>query len=98
MLEDEIKKELTDILIKHNVKKAAVFGSYAKGNSITGDSDLDIIVELSKNDLIELAALKSDLEEKLNIPVDIVTYSGLDKFSTKEDFKKEVLEQQEVLI
>lgn len=90
---DKIKK----ILKEHNIKRAGVFGSYAK-NEANDDSDLDLIVELSKNDLFGLISLKQDLEEELNLSVDIITYNGLIKFSRKERFKEEVLKEQEIIL
>lgn len=41
---DEIKQKLTPVFKKHNVKKAVLFGSYAKGIA-DGKSDIDIMVE-----------------------------------------------------
>ncbi|QTL97874.1 hypothetical protein GM661_07705 [Iocasia frigidifontis] len=61
-------------------------------------SDLDLIVELAKKDLFELAGLKMDLEEKLNISTDIITYSGLRNFAKKEGFKKAVLDEQVIIM
>ncbi len=50
------------ILIKYDIKKAGIFGSYARGDAREGYSDIDLIVEPAKNDLFELSALKADLE------------------------------------
>jgi hypothetical protein len=97
-LSQEQKQKIKAILIKHNIKKAGIFGSYARGEAVTGKSDLDIIVELSQNDLFELTAVKLDIEEALDLSVDIITYSGLQKFAKKEEFKKEVIRNQESLI
>jgi len=84
------RKKIKNILEKHGITKAGIFGSYARGDAINGKSDLDIIVELTNNDLFELAAVKLDIEEALGISVDIITYSGLNKFAKKEGFKKAV--------
>lgn len=96
-LNDQMVIIIKDILKKHNIKKAGVFGSYARGEA-TDSSDLDLVVELAKNDLFELAGLKMDLEEKLNISTDIITYSGLRNFAKKEEFKKAVLDEQVIII
>ena len=69
-----------------------------QSNEANNDSDLDLIVELSKNDLFGLISLKQDLEEELNLFVDIITYNGLIKFSRKERFKEEVLKEQEIIL
>ncbi|MFP4022200.1 MAG: nucleotidyltransferase family protein [Halanaerobium sp.] len=97
-LSQEEKQKIKEILDKHNIKKAGIFGSYARGEAVTGKSDLDIIVELSQNDLFELTAVKLDIEEALDLSVDIITYSGLQKFAKKEEFKKEVIKDQVSLI
>ncbi|PTV96812.1 hypothetical protein C8C76_12411 [Halanaerobium saccharolyticum] len=97
-LSQDEKEKLKDILNKHNIKRAGIFGSYARGEAVNGKSDLDLIVELSQNNLFELTAVKLDIEEALGLSVDIVTYSGLKKFAKKEDFKKEVIRDQESLI
>lgn len=83
-LSQEQRKKIKDILNKHNIKRAGIFGSYARGEAVNGKSDLDLIVELSQNDLFELTAVKLDIEEALGLSVDIVTYSGLKKFAKKD--------------
>jgi len=93
-LSQEEKQEIKEILNKHNIKKAGIVGSDARGEAVTGKSDLDIIVELSQNDLFELTAVKLDIEEALDLSVDIITYSGLQKFAKKEEFKKEVIKDR----
>ncbi len=71
-------------LREHKVKKAALFGSTARGEARM-DSDIDLLISFSnpRYDLFDLAGLKLALEEALCVPVDIVTYSSLgdDEFS-----------------
>lgn len=95
-LPDEVKKNIIDVLKRRNVKKAGIFGSYARGDA-TKDSDIDIVVELARKDLFELSGLKIDLEKTLNRKVDIVTYNSLN-FSKREGFKERVLKDQVILI
>lgn len=67
------KKAVRPILNKHGVKKAAFFGSIARGE-MRRDSDIDIIVELGNGKtLLDLVGLKIDLEEKLRKEVDVLT-------------------------
>lgn len=63
---------------KHAVKKAAIFGSFARGEA-KAKSDVDILIEYkSKNkSLFDLVDLKSDLEEILDRKVDVVTYNSI---------------------
>jgi uncharacterized protein len=73
-----IKKRSLPILRRHAVKRAAVFGSFARGDAKAG-SDVDILIEYKgKNkSLFDLVDLKSDLEDILGRKVDIVTYSSI---------------------
>lgn len=65
-----LKPELEE---KYGVKKIGLFGSYAQGQ-YGKDSDLDLVVELDKPDLLTLIGIKQTVEEKLRIRVDIVRY------------------------
>ena len=74
---EEIKTKVLPILKQANVKKAALFGSYVRGDN-TKKSDIDMLVELPDSaTLFELGGLKVTLEEKLNKKVDIVTYKSI---------------------
>ena len=66
-----IKKKITPILKRHDVKKAAIFGSYARGEE-KKKSDVDILIEYKRDDksLFDFVGLKLDLEEKLKKQVD----------------------------
>lgn len=77
-----IKEKALPVLKRHSVKRASIFGSFARG-SATSRSDIDFLIEYKgKNkSLFDLVDLKFDLEEILNRKVDIITvhsiYSGL---------------------
>lgn len=73
-----IKKRSLPILKRHNVKRAAIFGSFARGKA-KAKSDVDFLIEYkSKNkSLFDLVDLKSELEEILGRKVDIVTYNSI---------------------
>jgi len=58
---------------RFGVRKIGLFGSYARGNNHE-DSDIDIVVELEKPDLLTLVGIKQTIEEQLNVNVDIVRY------------------------
>lgn len=91
----EIKKKIAPILRRHNVKKAAVFGSYARGENKKG-SDIDILIEFEKDvrkSLFDLARLKLDLEEILGKKVDVVEYSTIHPL-----LKNRILEEQDLVL
>ena len=82
------KKEILNTLAKYKQKKQriyqiqriGIFGSYAK-NKMRERSDIDIVVELEKQDLFYLIGIKQDLEEVLHSPIDIVSYrANMNKF------------------
>jgi len=57
----------------HPIKKVFYFGSYASGQA-TSESDLDLLIEfhLPRISLFVLSAIKLDLQDLLNVPVDVV--------------------------
>jgi len=70
----QIKSKIVKILKKHNVVRAGIFGSYARGEE-KKDSDIDILVEIKKKiSLFDFAGIKIELEEKLGRKVDLVEY------------------------
>ena len=58
---------------KYQIKSLGIFGSVAR-NEATDRSDVDIVVELKKQDLFKLIGIKQDIEEYFNVSVDIVSY------------------------
>jgi len=56
-----------------NIIRIGVFGSTAR-DEITETSDVDIVVELERPDLLMLVGLKQELEKTLHRPVDVVRY------------------------
>ena len=53
--------------------RIGVFGSTAR-DRLADDSDVDVVVELARPDLLLLVGIKQELEELLDRPVDIVRY------------------------
>ena len=73
----KIKKKIIPILKRYGVKRAAIFGSLAKGE-VKKNSDLDILVEFKgEKSLLDLVGLKLELEEILERKVDVLTYDSL---------------------
>lgn len=74
---DEIKAKTAIILRNAGVRRAAVFGSFARGDA-TNRSDLDLLIEFPEGKgLFDLVALKNRLEDALGMKVDVVTYRSL---------------------
>ena len=74
---EKYKEILLEILKKHEVKKASLFGSIVR-EEMTIESDIDLIIEFKGDkSLLDLAALQIELEETLKLKVDILTYNSL---------------------
>jgi len=72
-----IKNKIIPILKRQGVLKAAIFGSFARGEE-TKNSDLDLLVKMPKNKtFLDMAGLKVELEDKLGRGVDIVEYDAI---------------------
>ena len=74
---DEIKTKVSQIGEKYGIKRAYLFGSYAK-NKATSHSDVDIIID--KGDIHtfkDFFHLHKDLEKSLGTDVDLLTETSL---------------------
>ena len=74
----------------HDVKKAGVFGSYARGDE-NNKSDVDILIEYKDNDksLFDFIGLKLDLEKILKKKVDLGEYCAI-----RPRIKEKILKEQ----
>ena len=82
--------KIITILQKNNVRKASLFGSYARGDE-TAKSDVDILVAFKgRKSYFDLVALEQVLEEQLQKKVDLLTYSAVDPKLRKSIFEDEV--------
>ena len=88
-----LRNKIIPILERYEVKRAAVFGSYVRGEQ-TKDSDIDILVEFKgKKSLLDLAGLKIELEDTLHRKVDVLTYNSLHPL-----LKNKILQEQKVIL
>ena len=78
---DELKEILQDILQKFEVKKAILFGSYAKNNP-TPKSDIDLVIDSDGKLLnIYFYGLLEELVQKLQKNIDLFEISEIQKNS-----------------
>jgi len=75
----ELKPSFADM----NIKRMRVFGSVVRGEA-GPDSDIDLLVDFIKPPSWGGAGLKSELEEKLKNPVDLITESSLKHSAFRE--------------
>jgi hypothetical protein len=74
---EKVRKKALPVFKKHGVTRAAVFGSFARGEA-GENSDLDFLVEFEGDKtLLDLVALQQELEEVMGKKVDVVTYASL---------------------
>lgn len=71
---EEIKSITKSIFEKYKIKKAYLFGSYARGEA-KADSDIDIMIVKENSNistLLNLAEFEIELQEALNKNVDVI--------------------------
>lgn len=77
---ETLKRIAIPILKANGVKKAAVFGSFARGNA-NENSDVDLLVKYEEGtSLFDVVDLKNQLEAALGREVDLVSYDFIDKY------------------
>lgn len=85
----EVIKKTRPVLKRFGVEKAAIFGSYARGE-LKKESDVDILLKPSKEStLFDILKLKTALEKRLGRKVDLVEYGAI-----KPQIKRYVLRHQ----
>lgn len=85
---ENIKGKILNVLKQYNVKKASLFGSIVRGEA-SDKSDIDLLIEFEgRKSLLDLAALKLELQELLKWKVDVLTYKSIHP-SLKECILKE---------
>lgn len=90
---EEIRKKVMPIFKLYGVKRAALFGSAARG-AAKKTSDIDILVDIKKDiSLLEFIKIKMALEEKLKKKVDLVEYDAI-----KPAIKDKILREQVELL
>ena len=78
---NELENIICDVLKNYSVKKAILFGSYAK-NKQNEKSDIDLIIDSDGKLLnINFYSVLEDLVEKLNKKVDLFEISEIQKDS-----------------
>jgi uncharacterized protein len=87
----DLKGKTKTIFKNYGVKKAALFGSVARGEA-KNDSDIDLLVELGKSlSLLDYSGLRLDLEDALGRKVDLVQYGKI-----KSSLKSYILRDEKV--
>ncbi|HMB52355.1 MAG TPA: nucleotidyltransferase family protein [Thermoanaerobaculia bacterium] len=76
----DVREPILRVAERHGASNVRVFGSLARGEA-SADSDLDLLVTLEAGrSLLDLVALKQDIEDLVERPVDVVTDRGLSPY------------------
>jgi len=81
-------KEILRVSRQHGARSVRIFGSTARGEASVM-SDLDILVDMeTRRTLLDIVAIKQDLEDLLGCRVDVVTESALSPYIRKDVLKE----------
>src|SRR3989338_6616628 len=90
---NKIKQKIIPILKKHNVTRAGIFGSYARGEA-KKNSDIDILVEIKEDiSLLDFIGIKHSIEDALGKKVDLVEYHTI-----KPRIKERVMREEVAIL
>lgn len=86
------RDRIRQIALSHRVSDVRVFGSVLRGEDRDG-SDLDLLVEpTTETTLMDIGAIRYELNELLGIPIDVLTPNAL-----PDKFRQRVLDEAEPL-
>ena len=85
------KEKIIKVLRSHGIKRAGIFGSYARGEQ-KKNSDIDILIEFEDDNanLLDFVRIKNELEEVLQKKVDLVEYGAVKQRIKERIFKEEI--------
>lgn len=84
------REQVIRIAASHGGQNVRVFGSVARGQ-FGPDSDVDLLVKLDTGrSLLDLIAIKQDLEDLLGCAVDVVTEAALSPYIREQVLKETV--------
>jgi predicted nucleotidyltransferase len=94
MKKKQLLKKLAEFKAVHQqeygIQDLGLFGSYSRDEA-SSDSDVDVVVQLVKQDLFNIIGIKQDLEEILHLPVDVVSYRPTMSPYLKECIRRDVV-------
>ena len=88
---EKLTPKIVKVLKKHNVARAGIFGSYARGEE-KKNSDIDILIEVKgkKFSLIDLIRIEMELRKALKKKVDLLTYKGISPYLRSNILQEEI--------
>jgi predicted nucleotidyltransferase len=87
----EKRDEILKIAASHGARDVRVFGSRARGEN-RPNSDLDLLVTLDEHaSLLDIVAIKQDLEDLLGCKVDVVTEDAISPYIREEVVRQAIV-------
>jgi predicted nucleotidyltransferase len=84
------KQIIVPILMKNDVDKAGIFGSFARDKA-NEDSDIDILVKFKgRKSLFDLARSELELEKESGRKIEVITYDSINPLIKEHILKEEV--------
>ena len=85
-----MKEIIIDVLKKYPIKKASLFGSFAR-NEANADSDIDILIEPAQPiTLFDVLRLEKELSDATSRKIDILEFSAI-KLSIRDNILKDAI-------
>ena len=76
----EMRAEIVRIAKENGASRVRMFGSFARGTA-SPESDLDLLIDLEPGrHLLDLVAIKQDLEDLLHRPVHVATEAAISPY------------------
>lgn len=84
------RRQILEITQQHGALNVRLFGSAARGET-TETSDLDLLIDMEPGrNLLDIIAIKQDLEDLLGCKVDVVTEAAISPY-LKENVLREAV-------
>lgn len=86
----QYKNSINEIAVAHGARSVHVFGSFARGEENVY-SDIDLLIELEpERSLLDIIALKYEIEDLTGRKVDIVTTRGVSPYLAEQIIKEAI--------
>lgn len=76
MEKQQLYQNLKSHLLKNNITRAAVFGSFAR-NEETDKSDIDVLIEVNNMTMFDILRLEDELQKICRRKIDLVEYKAV---------------------